>query len=351
METQLVLIPTISVNPHAITMYNQIDWNPRKPYRDKSIYQSIKANRTHEHLLDSSRTAEGNVSKTAKRKITKAIDYLLLFASDKKVTSVKTGRSFSFKIAFITLTLPSKQVHDDNEIKRKCLNSMLIELQKYEKVKNYVWRAEKQKNGNIHFHIIIDKFVHWNNLRNRWNRIINKLGYVDRYQESMKAFFKDGFKVREDLKSSWDETKQRKAYARNIQTDFNNPNSSDIHSIRKVHNLQHYFIKYLTTNDKPKPNETKEEINFAKQKGRIWGSSKNLQNIKGARMVVDNELETELRQIIDQTKCKAYHSDYFSVFYLDFQNLQFRDNHRIFDTFARYLVDEFGYHYQSEFKV
>jgi hypothetical protein len=82
---------------NQINFYNQVEWNPRKPYREDRHGDSLKEFRRHAHLLDSTRSPEGKVSKLAKRKITKAIDYLLLFASDKTVTSIKTGRKFSFK--------------------------------------------------------------------------------------------------------------------------------------------------------------------------------------------------------------------------------------------------------------
>lgn len=351
MDSQLVLIPTITVHPHQINFYKQIVWSPKRPSRSQYKVEYDKEFRNHEHLLKSKRSPEGKVSQIAKRKITKAIDYMLLFASDKKVTAVKTGRKFTFKIAFITLTLPSQQIHTDNEIKRKCLNSFLIELQKYEKVENFIWRAEQQENGNIHFHIIIDKFVHWNDIRNRWNRIINKLGYVDRYRESMKLFYKDGFKVREELKKTWPEEKQKKAYAANLKTDYNNPNSTDIHSIKKIHNLTNYFVKYLTKNVEKQEKPDSGEIEKKKQTGRIWGCSRKLQKIKGASIVVDNEIEQELRQIISQSKCKVYHSEYFSIFYIDFPELSCTPYQNIFKQFSNYLIEEFDYHHNSELAV
>jgi len=345
-KPELTLIPTISIHPKSITYYNQIVWQPHKPVRRESDRENQSEFRTHKHLLSSSRTAEGNVSAIAKRKIKKAIDYLLLLTSDKLVTSVSTGRRFNFKIAFITLTLPSQQIHDDNVIKRTCLNSFLLELQKYYGVKNYVWRAEKQKNGSIHFHVIVDKFINWNELRNRWNRIVNKLGYVDRYREKMKEFYKDGFVLRNDLIKNWSEVKQKRAYKANLETGYNNPNSTDIHSIKKIRNLTHYFIKYLTKNETPPILPSPNPEDYIKQKGRIWGSSKNLQNIKGARISVDWELEAEIKSISESKNVKVYSSDYFSVISVNFSRLAGFGASRIFTAFCEYLNKEFGYNYQ-----
>ena len=345
-ESKLILIPCATIHPSYITCYNEVHWEPRKPYKEKSSYNAELEMYKYQHLLESNRTADGKVSTIAQRKIKKAIDYLLLFASDQKILSQRTGRKFNFKIAFITLTLPSKQIHTDNEIKRECLNQFIIELQKYHQVKNYVWRAEQQKNGNIHFHIITDKFIHWNDVRNRWNRIVNKLGYVDRYREAMKKFYKDGFKVRENLLKSWSKERQYFAYKRNLETDYHSPNSTDIHSIKKIRNLQSYFVKYMTKNEPQEDDKTETKTTNRKQQGRVWGSSNNLQNLKGAQIVMDSELQEELNTILDNSNCKAYVGDYFTCYYINFKELNHYGNNRLFNTFANYLVKEFDYSVQ-----
>ncbi|GAH86291.1 unnamed protein product, partial [marine sediment metagenome] len=57
----------------------------------------------------------------------------------------------------------------------------------------YVWRAEKQENGNIHFHFIVDNFIPWNELRNTWNRIQQNLGYISRFSEAQRLKHINGF--------------------------------------------------------------------------------------------------------------------------------------------------------------
>lgn len=346
MQPQLTLIPSLSIHPNQINFYHEIQWTPYKPSRRTSEYENYKDSITYSHLLKSKRTPNGQVSKVAKRKLGKAIDYLLLLADDKYINKQISGKAFTFKVAFITLTLPSKQEHTDNEIKRQCLNSFLIELIKYHKVKNYVWRAELQKNGNIHFHILIDKFVHWNDIRNRWNRIINKLGYVDRYRIKMKEFFKDGFQVREDLIKWWPEKNQRAAYKANQLTDYHNPNSTDIHSLQKIRNIKLYLIKYLTKQDEkpilPSPNPAVYKI----QKGRIWSASKNLQSLKGCQVPLDSELENEISEIIALSRCESYYGDYYSCFMVDMETVLKFGGKRLFSLFAGYLLDKFDYSLQ-----
>jgi hypothetical protein len=150
-----------------------------------------------------------------------------------------------YKLTFITLTLPSKQVHSDNEIKSKCLNQFLIELKKNYGVSRYIWKAEKQENNNIHFHIIADKYIKWKEIRECWNRIINKLGYVDRYESNMREFYKNGFRLSTHSKDKRTENQQKKAFQTLVDNNYRNPNSTDIHALYKVKNIQAYISKYL----------------------------------------------------------------------------------------------------------
>jgi hypothetical protein len=79
-------------------------------------------------------------------------------------------------------------------------------------VSRYVWKYEKQGNGNIHYHILTDKFIPYRELRDNWNRIIEKHNYI--YQFKLKHGHTD-------------------------------PNTTDIHSLKKVNNVPQYLSKYM----------------------------------------------------------------------------------------------------------
>jgi hypothetical protein len=348
MKAEPVLIPMMSVHPDRICCYSEVNWIGNRPGKyDQETGEKVSGIK-FDHLLNSKRKSEGKVSEQARRKISKALDYLLLLANNKQATGQLTGRKFTFKICFITLTLPSAQVHPDNEIKGKCLNQFIIELTKYYHVRNYLWRAEKQKNGAIHFHIITDKFIPWSEIRDRWNRIVNKLGYVDRYRNEMKEFHQNGFKVRADLLKKWDHKKQVKAWETGKKNDWNNPNSTDIHSVRKILDIKKYVSKYMTKNvDADK--ETGEIVDENEiVDGRIWGCNQSLSNVKGAQMIVDNETSDAMVKLREQSGCKSYHGDYFDVFFIDFRNLAKFGGELIANEFFRYLAETFNYHQQLE---
>lgn len=82
---------------------------------------------------------------------------------------------------FLTVTLPSPQQHTDQEINRHCLQPFIQALGRTHNVTHYFWRAEAQENGNVHYHILADRFICKEDLQYLWNKHANTLGYVDRY--------------------------------------------------------------------------------------------------------------------------------------------------------------------------
>lgn len=87
------------------------------------------------------------------------------------------------KITFATLTLPADQVHDDREIKRKCLMPFIQQLSRVAEVDQWFWKAEPQENGNVHFHILMDRYVRKEVLDSLWFAAMDRLGYIDRYAD------------------------------------------------------------------------------------------------------------------------------------------------------------------------
>lgn len=91
------------------------------------------------------------------------------------------------RFTLLTLTLSSKQIHTDEEIKTKLLNPFLTDL-KSVLGKNllYLWSAESQPNitQHIHFHIVLDRFVCKDWAQSVWNRMQDRLGYIERCEFS-----------------------------------------------------------------------------------------------------------------------------------------------------------------------
>ena len=173
----------------------------------------------------------GQLSKKAQTGIKNAINWLLVAAKPKRIYSKNHKKTFSFKVSFITLTLPDTlEPVTNKDFQTKLLNPFLVYCRKYLGLKNYVWKLELQKNGKIHAHLTTDCFIYWRDLRKHWNRLLFRNGYISEFARSFGHY---------------------------------NPNSTDVHSVQKVRNLGAYLAKYLSKN-------TEGQTTI---KGRIWGCS------------------------------------------------------------------------------
>lgn len=172
--------------------------------------------------------------------------------------------SHEYKMYFITLTLSSTQIHCDNLINRVCLQEFLKEITRIYGGR-YFWVGERQKNGNIHYHILYDRNCDPMIIRRIWNAKQNKLGYVDRYSEKMKSKFKNGYFYDANNKAS--NEKQYERYMYGEKTKWKSPNSTDKKPIINRKGMTNYISKYVSKND-------------SIMCGRTWGRSQGLQDVK-----------------------------------------------------------------------
>ena len=315
-----VIIPMLSVHPDELYLYGKSEWLGNRQVSHKNSLDNLSNSNNHK-----------NLSNAAKKKATRAIKYMLLTATDKKVYNTKFNSSFFFKVAFITLTLPSEQLHSDQEIKSLCLNQFLTEARKKWGLTNYVWKAERQLNGNLHFHILLDKFIPYSELRSCWNRITNKLGYVDRF-----------------------EAKHHKR----------NPNSTDIHSLWKIKDVSKYVCKYMTKKDKrtklfvsmdnvPIENYqhiTKSAVSKGAKKyldsissvGRIWACSVSLSNLTGGSDIAEDCYISEINSLVKNKAVKCYKSSYVSCYYYDSSLINQFDTPNLYGLLQSFVTSKFG---------
>ena len=254
--------------------------------------------------LTEDQRSHGLMSIKANARMNLAIDWLLLLSKEKESLNHSTGTFYKWKANFVTVTLASKQIHSDQTIKTKIFQPFLDDLRKKYKLKNYIWRAESQYNGNIHFHLVTDKFIPWLELQTLWNYTQNKLGYVDRFAKK------------------WKHSK---------------PNGTDIHSLKNIKNIGAYLSKYCSKNAKgitvmtsqarsckngppifllsTKWNFPKPKAKFYRQiHGRLWGLSQQLSKLKSARYKLSDAVAMELNnfgtkrpaQVFIQKYCTSY---------------------------------------------
>jgi hypothetical protein len=332
--------------------------------RKENLYDTPKSTHNKKSISNLERNLHHNkMSKQSTTKCKRAINYLLLNSQNKNNYTKLNWKELKYRIAFITLTLSSEQNHTDNYIKKYMLNNFLVEAKRLWDVKHYVWRAEKQLNGNIHFHILVDKFIPWQELRAIWNRIQGNHGYIEKYRYNMKEYHKNGFKINTQLLNKWSVTNQLKAYKIGQKTNWSNPNSTDIHSIKLINNVGSYVTKYMTKGSKINHIKVKaSDINYIKplfkefpklsnntlkflrnvaNTGRLWSCSVELTYLKGGGCVVDSHISNELSRLSKDNRVKCFDESYFKIISFNIQVLI--DNHclTLLQLLSEYICDHF----------
>jgi hypothetical protein len=339
---ELTVIPHCIIHPTKIVFYREFKNSRLKSTVVKNEDSDADQSEVNQSFLHSQRKNNGYLSDHAKRKLFKAIDYMIAISVPKRVYSKLQKRYIKFRVVFVTLTLPNGQKHSDKEITNKLFNQFLIELSKYHGVKNYVWRAEKQENGNIHYHLLINEFIEWQELRKRWNRICNKLGYVDSYQAEMKEFFKDGFRLSANPNDKRTIEQQRKAFIIGQKSDWTSPNSTDIHDTRRVKNIRRYVGKYMAKQPEVNLDSLDSIENVHLVSGRLWSCDQKISSAKGLDLVEDWQLSDEFKELADKSKSYFYQADHFSVLYFNVADQMFKFSERIYNLFCTYIYQQFS---------
>lgn len=324
-----------TLKPHALQI--------RRAYQSADLHnENAKDNLLQENDKDGQ--YNGYLSDATKRTIKKRIDNWLL--SMKYTNGLKNPMRVDANIiypTFVTLTLPSKQIHSDQKIKNELLDPYIEWLRKTFAVTAYFWRAESQKNGNVHFHILIDRYVPYGEIRRKWNLTANRLGYVDRYAQIQKFKFRYGYTAtRDEIESKvssldrickqayktghvkpdtleelkklllkWKATKKTvsrgelvkiaekmlvNAYENAKKENYKNPPSTEIKSIQNIASVTAYITKYVTKDGK-KPIGKGETI--VKKDGKDVIQFKEIEIVNGEQFEIEKykPVEFETRKV------------------------------------------------------
>lgn len=276
----------------------------------------------------------GFISQKASRQLRRSVQYFMSLQHPHMLVDGQGKEN----LTFLTLTLPSSQIksitndtvtyyHSDKEIKSKCFNGFLTELRQVKGVKSYVWRSERQMNGSLHFHILLDRKIDYKWLCERWNSYTNLLGYVDRYSERMKQLTLDDYiKIRSNGKSNITQKQIEKfthTYNEQTKSGWTSPNSTDIHSLSDIDNVAAYIGTYMSEHSKHTQRQTVNYLrkqyniepsetlvnNWFKADGRIWQCSQNISKARrciteGCQILVDelNHLKKVCQNIKEITE-------------------------------------------------
>lgn len=217
----------------------------------------------------------GYMSRATKSYITKILDNWFLTVRHFNIHMALPAKQRQKQMVFLTLTLPSKQFHADNEIKRQVLNKFIIKCQRKGLFEHWFWRAEKQKNRNIHFHFLIDSYFDKKRLQTIWNECLEPLGYIDEFEKKF---------------------------------NHRNPPTTQIQVVPDRQNIIDYVIKYVGKTE-----------GADRVLGRIWGMSDKLRNLKSYVEDIADTDEKLINDYIEQDNKNVYQDENCMVVMVPFE--------------------------------
>ena len=174
------------------------------------------------------KTYSGTVTEDTKKRMLCALDLLVQRAKPQQIFSQKTELWWPFKYNFITLTVTnSGRIIDAKEGNKILLEPWLRYMRNKCGLKDYVWKAEMQTNGQLHYHIASSTYLPQNFVRWKWNKTCKEAELLNTFARTYGHF---------------------------------NPPSTEVTHIRNVRDAKAYISKEFA----------KKNQNTISLKGKIW---------------------------------------------------------------------------------
>lgn len=227
---------------------------------------------------------EGKLSQKSSRKLVNSVNWLVAAAKKKWYFDKTKNRHFSFKVNFVTLTLPGDvQEISDHKFKSILMHGFINQCRYRYGLKNFIWKVEAQENGKIHAHFTTDTYLPWRGVRDIWNSLLKHHNLLDfhvakhsamSYADYCKAYNSDG---------EHSEKLMTKRFKEGTATGWTDPNSTDVHAVFKVRDIAAYLAKYMS----------KKEEGRRSLKGRLWACSYNISQANSLSVNVPFDLGSD----------------------------------------------------------
>lgn len=159
-------VPMCTVKNDKVILWNAVysDWPAEEnPYKPKTEHKfSLDAQKRFLQCFDNL----ANLFESAPKRQKNFFDYKI------------EGKFYRRKPTFLTLTVPIPGNHSDMKIKEECFIPFKEALIANHGVKNYIWKAEAQLRGAIHFHMILDIYQDHKKIRKMWFRKLRECGLI-----------------------------------------------------------------------------------------------------------------------------------------------------------------------------
>lgn len=314
-------IPVCKFSFNKVSVYTEYPHSFGNSKRVEIGYYDVSEN---EHLAENDKKSNahlGNLSEQAHTRLLTCVKKFVWVTHVCNEEKRKRKEKRQKTLKFVTLTLASDQIHQDSQIKEELLNQFLTELRQDFNLENYLWKAEKQKNGSIHFHLIIDIFIPWQVIRNKWNRIQEKLGYVRRFRENIKKFGFSYYLERSRVYHpdiSLEKVQER--WQKGEQENWKNPPGTEIRNIENQKLASFYAAKYISKESSIQPGF-----------GRIWFISRSLSKNVYVYDMPSNGFWEIIDALEKQDKVFLMKLDWCNLYFFDMRLLRLFPNNYFTD--------------------
>ena len=142
--------------------------------------------------------------------------------------------------------------------------------------------------------------------------------------------------------------KRRESFIKGQLTQWKQPNSIDLHSLKNVKSAYQYAAKYTAKSiddqlnyhiEKGHITEEQREVYYKKLQitGRLWYACTAVQNCHADSHMIENEIEKELRQLSKAKDILIKSFNYVEVFCISAENLFRRGFYHLFKLFIRQI--------------
>jgi hypothetical protein len=251
-------------NKSLITYYEPTNYGSR----GKSLFRQMNLRKNRQNRYS------GRMTVGSKKRLERVITLLVQSSKRKWIFNEVTGREQLHQISFITLTIATDEQNlTAKEAYERLLKHFLQWMRRTAGAKTYVWKAELQRRGQIHYHITTPTFVNFQAIRDKWNNLQRQAGLLEGYYRK---------------KGHYD------------------PNSTDVHEVYKLKDVAGYLIKEITKNVQ---NETATT-------GKIWDCSENLKANKYFCVPLTGEVDRKLQEQAEARRTVTFQGDYFALIHL-----------------------------------
>lgn len=272
------------------------DWpeSKKEEYRQKRKERALTVRKT---------AYSGKMTSGSRKRMIKACELLCQISPARWIWNPVNNRLCHHRLSFITLTISSSQNITCRQAYDLVLVHFLQWLRRTIKVAAYVWKAELQQRGQIHFHIITPNFIHYKLINAKWNDLQRQAGLLDEYAKKKGHFRAPSTEIKEMRNARKGAAYIAKELAKDI--------SGKLLQLRKHLNK---LVKAGTIDQ-----EQAEEIfsdnlqDVTGTEGKIWGCSDNLSEANYFTIDLTKQHFQQIAKFI-QAGNKFLIDDWFCVF-------------------------------------